>query len=135
MSIQTQLNRINQGVADQAAIMEQIKDALQGKGSSGGGTAVAYIKGGIASTSVRFSPNPDALRNFDSSRIGAFASSMFTYPIPIGWYVSFPTEQSGFPFYIEPASSGKFIETFTSTYGTEYHLVEILGDFSILWDD
>lgn len=51
MSIQTQLNRINQGVANQAAIMEQIKGALQGKGSSGG-SGNTYANVGITTPNI-----------------------------------------------------------------------------------
>ena len=38
MSIQTQIDRINQSVDTQATLMAQLKTALEGKGSSGGGS-------------------------------------------------------------------------------------------------
>lgn len=135
MSIQTQLDRINQGVADQAAIMTQIKDALQGKGSSGGEIAIAYVNCGVANGGTYYSSNSDDLKNFVNQRRGLLYSSQYSFPMPIGWYVSFADETGGFPTYADPPSSVEFIEHFESSNGYGYNLVKVLGDFRIAIED
>lgn len=127
------ITTIEENVDEQAGLIEQIQTALEGKTSSGGG--VAYVGCGAASTDTHYAPDIESLKNYNEEKTGTMVSFVPRYPIPIGWYVTFPTTIGSFPSYANPESSVEIVETFTHISGYECYLVKVIGDFVISMDD